>query len=79
MDMLKRFFPLSFKAKDLNALIVALIVYVVVDVLCGAVIGLLAKIPLIGLVFGILGTVIGLYAFIGIVLVLLVFFKVIKD
>lgn len=78
MDTLKRFFPNAFKANEVNNFIVALIIYVVIDVVCGAIIGLLAKIPLIGIVFSLLGTVVGLYALIGIILSILVFVKVIK-
>ncbi len=79
MDMLKKIFPFAFKAKEINDLIVALIIYVVIDVVCGVVIGLLSLIPIIGLIFILLGSLVGLYAFIGIVLSLLVFFKVIKN
>lgn len=55
-----------------------MIVYVLVDVVCGAVIGLLVNIPQIGIIFSILGAVIGLYALVGIVLAILVFLKVVK-
>ena len=78
MATLKKFFPLAFKATDITALIVSLIVYALIDVVCGFVIGLLAKIPLIGIIFSLLGTVVGLYALVGIVLSILVFCKVIK-
>lgn len=78
MDMIKKYFPLSFKVEDVKAFVIALIVYVLVDVVCGAVIGLLANIPLIGIIFSILGAVVGLYALVGIVLAILVFLKVVK-
>lgn len=78
MDMLKKFYPHAFKANDLTPFIVALVIYVLIDVVCGAIIGLLAKIPLIGILFSILGSVIGLYALVGIVLSILVFVKVVK-
>ena len=78
MDTLKKFFPHAFKATELKDFIIALIIYVLIDIVCGFVIGLLAKIPLIGILFSILGAVVGLYALIGVVLSLLVFVKVIK-
>lgn len=78
MDSLKKFFPHAFKATELKAFIITLLIYVVIDVVCGFVIGLLAKIPLIGILFSILGTVVGLYALIGIILSILVFVKVVK-
>ena len=42
------------------------------------VIGLLAKLPLIGWLFGLLGGLVGLYATVGIIVAILVFFKVLK-
>lgn len=35
MATLKKFFPQAFKAKDVAALIIALIIYVLIDVVCG--------------------------------------------
>ncbi len=78
MDMLKKFFPHAFKATEVQNFIISLIIYAVIDVVCGVVIGLLAKIPLIGILFSLLGSLIGLYATAGIVLSILVFVKVIK-
>ena len=53
MDILKKVFPLSFKVEDLKAFVIALVVYVLVDIVCGVVIGLLVKIPVIGVIFSI--------------------------
>ena len=78
MDMLKKFFPAAFKATELTPFIVSLVIYVLIDVVCGFVIGLLAKIPLLGVIFSLIGSLVGLYAFVGIVLSILVFVKVIK-
>ena len=78
MDLLKKFFPFAFKATELKSFIIALVVFVLVDVVCGFVIGLLAKIPVLGIIFSLLGGLIGLYALIGIVLSILVFVKVLK-
>ncbi|MBP3494324.1 MAG: hypothetical protein J6J83_06925 [Oscillospiraceae bacterium] len=78
MNLLKKLFPFSFKATQLSSLLAAVIVCVLVDVVCGWVIGLVAKLPLVGWIFSILGAVIGLYALVGIVVALLVFFKVLK-
>jgi len=78
MDLLKKVFPFSFKAKDLGKFIVSLLIYIVIGVVGGLVIGLLAKIPVIGLLAGILGALLDLYGLIGIVLAILVFVKVVK-
>ena len=79
METLKKFFPTAFKATDVSKFIISLIIYAVIDIVCGFVIGLLAKIPLIGILFSLVGSLVGLYAFIGIVLCILVFVKVIKE
>lgn len=78
MDALKKFFPHAFKATELTPFIVSLVIYVLVDVVCGFVIGLLAKLPILGVIFSILGSVVGLYALAGIILSILVFVKVLK-
>ena len=78
MDILKKLYSFAFKAVELQALIIALVVYVLIDVVCGVVIGFLASLPIIGIIFTLLGSIIGLYALVGIVLSILVFLKVIK-
>lgn len=78
MDTLKKFFPTAFKSTENQPFIIALVIYILIDIVCGLVIGLLAKIPVVGILFSIVGAVVGLYALIGIVLSILVFVKVIK-
>lgn len=78
MESLKKFFPYSFGAKDVTALVIKVIVYIVVDAVIGVLIGILALIPIIGLIIGLVGSLVGLYTLIGIVLVFLDYFKVIK-
>ena len=73
--------PVSAKAKDgVVGLIVALIIYVIVAAVGGWIIGFLAKIPggLVGWIIGIAGGCLDLYCFIGIVIAILVFFKIVK-
>ena len=79
MDMLKKIFPFSFGVKDITALVVALIIYIVGGAVLGVVFGLLAKIPLIGILFGIVGWAVGVYCFVGIVLAVLDYFNLIKQ
>ena len=78
MDIIKKLFPDALKATEVKSLIVSLVIYVLIDIVCGVVIGLLAKLPLIGWQFALVGSLVGLYAFVGIVVALLVFFKVLK-
>ena len=76
---LKKFFPLSFKYSDtVSNLIIGILIYIVGDIIAGAVIGLLAAIPLIGWLFGLVGSLVGLYCLAGIVIQVLVFTKVLK-
>lgn len=79
MNLLKALFPFSFKAKDTVNLVIAIVVYVLFGAVCGLVIGLLSKIPLLGIVFSLLGSIIGLYGLIGIILTILVYFNLIKE
>ena len=78
MDILKKYWPHAFKATELNNLIITLIIYILVDVVCGVVISLLAKLPIVGVLFGVIGTLVGIYALAGIVLAILIFAKVLK-
>lgn len=72
MDMLKKFFPYSFGAKDVAGLVIKIIVYLVVSGILGFVIGL---IPLVG---GLIASLIGLYSTVGIVLTVLDYLKILK-
>lgn len=78
MEMLKKFFPYSFGAKDIKELIIKIIVMVVVDAIAGVLIGILALIPIVGIIVGLVGGLVGLYFLIGIVLAILDYFKVLK-
>jgi uncharacterized membrane protein len=80
MDILKKIFPLSWAyTKDVANLIIGILIYIVGGAIAGAVIGFLSAIPVIGLVFGLVGSLIGIYSLAGIVLQILVFTKVLKD
>ena len=76
---LKKFFPISYKYSDtVSNLIIGILIYIVGDIIAGAVIGLLAAIPLIGWLFGIIGSLVGIYCLAGIVIQILIFTKVLK-
>ena len=79
MDMLKKFFPLAFKPKkDIAALVINIIIHLVVDAVAGVLIGILANIPLIGVIVSAVGGLVGLYFTISLVLSVLDYFKVLK-
>lgn len=87
MDILKKFFPFSFKYNDSVAnLIVGIIIYVVGAVVAGAIIWLAALIAgwipfiggLIGWALSLLGTLVEVYVAAGIVILVLSFLKILK-
>lgn len=78
MDMIRKVFPFSFGAKEVKELVIKILIYLVVGAVLGWVIGLFAKIPVLGLIFSLAGTVVGLYCFVGIVLAVLDYMKVLK-
>lgn len=86
MDILKKLFPLSFRfAAAIGNLIVGILIYLVVAAIGGAilsVIGILAVIPilgwLLGIVLGLVGSLMDIYCLAGIVIAVLVFIKVLK-
>lgn len=78
MDMLKKFFPLSFGSKDVANLVVKALIYLVVGIIAGFAIGILANIPVINLVTGLVGTLVDLYCVAGIVIAILDYLKILK-
>ena len=78
--MLKKYWPTPFKVKekDVNSFVINLIIFVVVCAIAGAIIAILAKFPIIGIIFGIIGGLVELYGLIGIVLCILLFCGILK-
>ena len=66
MDMLKKIFPLSFQHKaDVAALVINVLIQLVVSAVAGWIVGIVAAIPLIGFIFGLVGSLLGLYFMAG--------------
>lgn len=78
METVKKFFPLSTSCSDNESFIRNLIIYVVAVVICALLFSLLGRIPLIGILFGIIGWIVGLYLIVGIVLAVLLYFNILK-
>ena len=78
MDLIKRFFPQAMQAHDVKGLLIAILIYALVNLIGGFVLGLLDGIPLVGFVFGVIGWALGIYCAVGIIVALLVFFKIVK-
>ena len=78
LDAIKKYFPQAFAAKEVKSLIIALLIYAVIAVLGGFVLGLLTIIPIIGFIFSVLAWVLRLYCAVGIILAILVFLKIVQ-
>lgn len=80
MDMLKKLWPTPFKIerKNLTSFLVQLIIFIVVCAVVGVLIGVLSSIPILGIIFWIVGSLLEIYSIVGVVLCVLVFLDVIK-
>lgn len=80
MDILRKIWPTPFKIKngDVTSFVVQLIIFVVVCFVAGVLIGVLKSLPIIGFAFGIVGSLLGAYSTVGIVLCILKFLNVVK-
>lgn len=81
MDFLKKFWPLSFREKkEVKDLVIMVIIYFFAPTIVSIVLGLLGRIPVIGIIFNIInyvcGGLFGLYCTAGIVFTFLNYFKV---
>ncbi len=61
--------------KTVKDLVISIVVFLLIDVICGLVIGFLCKIPVLGIIFTIIGSVVGILCLVGIVLSILGFLK----
>jgi len=75
MSTLKTVWPTPFRIQKGNtaSFITQLVIFLVVCAVVGWLIGLLSHLPLIGLLFALLGALLELYSTVGIVLCILVF------
>ncbi len=80
MDYIKKLWPTPFKIKkgDIASLLIQAIIFLVICAVLGWLIALLAKIPIIGIIFGLIGSLMGVYSFVGLVLCILKFFDIVK-
>ena len=84
--MLAKIFPLSYKPTSVVSLILYIVLYVLLGAILSAVsaliVSIVGPIPLVGALvkwaLGIVSAVVDLYSLLGIILALLVYFKVIK-
>ena len=77
--MLQNIWTTRFKIKKGNVVsfLVQLIIFLVGCAIAGAVIGLLSDIPVVGVIFAILGSLMGVYSLVGVVLCILKFLDIV--
>lgn len=75
---LRTYFPQAFASRDVRSLVVTLITYAIFSFIAGIVLGLLSGIPILGIIFSVIGWMVELYCVVGIVLAILVFLKVVR-
>ena len=75
MDILKKLWPTAcaIKTKDVVSLVIQLVIFLVVCAVVGWLIAVLASIPVIGLIFTLVGALLEIYSIVGIVLCVLKF------
>ena len=80
MDFMKKLWPTPFKIQKGNVVsfVVQLLVFLILTALFGWLIGLLSALPIVGIVFGIVGSLMGIYTLIGAVLCLLKVLDLVK-
>ncbi len=78
MNLAKKYFPYSLKGNNLVGLIVAILIYSIINFVGGIVFTLLSKLPLVGFIASILGWALSIYCAAGAVLAIFIFFKVLK-
>ena len=79
MNMFKPFFPLAFvPKKDVIALVINIALHIIADAIAGLVIGFLGVLPFIGWAFALVGSIIGLYFLVSLVLSILDYLNLLK-
>ncbi|MBP1576907.1 MAG: hypothetical protein J6C75_00340 [Oscillospiraceae bacterium] len=74
---MKDFFPLSAKSTDAKNLVISILLYVVISIAIGFVLGFFTGIPLIGTLIKLISGLADLYCLAGIVVSIMIFAKVV--
>lgn len=80
MDILRKIWPTPFKIQEKNvaSLIIQLVIFLVICAVVGWLIGILAAIPVLGIIFSLIGGLMEIYSTVGIVLCVLKFLGIVK-
>ena len=79
MDILRKYWPTPFKIEkgNLVSLLVQLVIFLVIMAVVGVLIGVLSAIPVLGIIFWIVGPLAEIYSTVGVVLCILKFIGVV--
>ena len=76
MEQLKKYFPLSFGLQDIKKLVISIVIYLVIEAVCGVVCKVVGIVPLLGgIAAWIIGTVASIYTTLGIILAVVFYLK----
>ena len=78
MDNIKKLFPLSFNTKDLVAFIIRIVIYLAAPSILAVIVSFFSRVLILGTILGIISGAFGIYCFVGLVLLILAYVKVIK-
>ncbi len=71
MEIVRNLFPFSFGVRDTKDMVIRIGIYLAAGVVVSLIVGMFDWIPLLGLIFTLVGTLVDLYCFVGIVLTVL--------
>ncbi len=80
MNFVRKYWPMPFKVRsgDVGSLVKQLIIFLLACLVVGILIGVLAGLPIIGIIFTIIGSLVEIYGIVGVVLCILKFLGAIK-
>lgn len=78
MNLLKSLFPISRGATSVKGLIIAILIYFVVNFVGGLVFSFLSVFPLVGFVFDFIAWVLNAYCLVGVIVAVLILCEVIE-
>lgn len=78
MEFLKKVWPFSFETKDVTNLVVKAILYVLFLTVASILMGVLSSVPVVNVIFYVLGSLVDVYVLVGLVVLFLSYFKILK-
>ncbi|MCQ2538200.1 MAG: hypothetical protein MJ124_07360 [Lachnospiraceae bacterium] len=80
MGLIRSIWPTPFNIKKGNVVsfIIQLVIFLVVVAVVGWLFSILSGIPIVGIIFGILGSLLGIYSLVGVILCILCFLGLCK-